>query len=353
LGSAITVSNLTPESNFNTTVTSFNDYMVFDKDEINLLESGRLWLGEKFDITTSYQFNFNFSNLIKTEPVKVTYHLAARSSSTSKFNILSNGNLLDEVSMPSVNTGSYTANFASLKSKTFNSFTPNEDTFSLSVEYEKGSASSIGWMDYLRINARRQLILTGDQMAFRDINSVANGNIAQFRIENISNNTLLWDVSNTSNILQIPLQFSANTGTCNLTTSVLREFIAFNPEGDFPSPTVIGEVQNQNLHALDQTDMLIIAPAKFISYANQVADHHRNEDQLKVNVITPDKIYNEYSSGAADVSAIRNFVKMFYDRATTENDMIKYLLLFGDGSFDNKGEQESNTNQILTYQSEN
>lgn len=353
LGSAITVSNLAPESNFNTTVTSFNDYMVFDKDKINLLESGRLWLGEKFDITTSYQFNFNFSNLIKTEPVKVTYHLAARSSSTSKFNIVSNGNLLDEVSMPSVNTGSYTANFASLKSKTFNSFTPNEDTFSLSVEYEKSSASSVGWMDYLRINARRKLILTGDQMAFRDINSVTNGNIAQFRIENISNNTLLWDVSNTSNILQIPLQFSGNTGTCNLTTSVLREFIAFNPEGNFPSPTVIGEVQNQNLHALDQTDMLIIAPAKFISYANQIADHHRNEDQLKVNVITPDKIYNEYSSGVADVSAIRNFVKMFYDRATTENDMIKYLLLFGDGSFDNKGEQESNTNQILTYQSEN
>ncbi|MQY79206.1 MAG: type IX secretion system sortase PorU, partial [Bacteroidetes bacterium] len=82
------------------------------------------------------------------------------------------------------------------------------------------------------------------------------------------------------------------------------------------------------------------------------AEYHINSDNLAIEVVTPGQIFNEFSSGAPDVAAIRDFVKMIYDRGTPEN-LIKYLLLFGDGSFDNISEHENNTNYILTYQSEN
>ena len=46
-----------------------------------------------------------------------------------------------------------------------------------------------------------------------------------------------------------------------------------------------------------------------------------------------------------DVSAIRDFLKMLYDRP---NSQLKYLLLFGDGSYDPKNRVPNNTNFIPT-----
>ena len=70
-------------------------------------------------------------------------------------------------------------------------------------------------------------------------------------------------------------------------------------------------------------------------------------------MVNPFQIYNEFSSGAQDIVAIRDFVRMFYERATSVNDLPKYLLLFGDGSYDNKNRLTDNTNFIPTYQSVN
>lgn len=337
----------------NVTVTNFDDYAIIDQDEINLLESGRLWLGDKFDVTTNYSYSFNFPNLKKNEPIVVTSNLVARSSSSTKFTFQSGSTSIGDISMSSVNTGSYTANYASQTEKTFTNYTPTSDQFEIAIEYEKSSASSIGWLNFLRVNARRELTFTDNQMAFRDTKSIETGNTAKYTLKNTNDKIQIWDVSNPESLKLILSSYSNNTTSFNADANILREYIAVDITGNFPSPEVIGTVQNQNLHALAQKDMLIISPTKFTSYANQIADFHETNDALKVQVINPEEIYNEFSSGAPDVSAIRNFVKMFYDRALNESEMPKYLLLFGDGSYDNKSDLENNTNQILTYQSEN
>ncbi|GAB7088324.1 type IX secretion system sortase PorU [Marinifilum fragile] len=352
-GSAQIIPQQNSESSFTNTVNAFNDYRVIDIDETNLLESGRLWLGQEFDVTTEFDYSFNFANIQNTSNAIVTARFAARSSSATSLKLSSGSINIGTINFSPVNTGSYTATYAKLEEKSFPSFTPSNDKLDIHLEYEKSSASSIGWLDYLRVNARCNLSLKGSQMAFRDIESVATGNISRFQIQNCSASTSVWDVSNQNAIKQIPLSLNGTTGSFNTTTSSLKEFIVFNPEGNFPEPKVIGNLQNQNLHSLPQTDMLIISANQFLSYAEQVAAYHRNNDDLHVTVVDQNAIFNEFSSGAHDVSAIRNFVKMFYDRSTGESDMIKYLLLFGDGSFDNKSDRESNTNKILTYQSEN
>lgn len=341
------------ESTFNTIVNSFNDYRVFDVDKTNLLESGRLWLGTEFDVSTEHHFEFSFPNLKANSPIKIGVNLAARSSSTTKFELISGSQNIGEVNLTAVNTGSYTANYASLKEEVFTEFIPNSDNFSISINYQKSSASSIGWLDFLRVNARRELIFTDSQMSFRDKESVGAGLISKFQIQNCKASTLVWDITDHSNIKQIQLSIAGTVGEFNTSTTNLKEFVVLNPDGEFPNPEIVGSIQNQNLHSLDQLDMLIISNSRFMSYAEQIANYHKNNDNLKVSVIDQESIFNEFSSGAPDVAAIRNFVKMFYDRSTNESDMIKYLLLFGDGSFDNKLSSESNTNKILTYQSEN
>ena len=120
----------------------------------------------------------------------------------------------------------------------------------------------------------------------------------------------------------------------------------------------VGEVANQNLHALPQQDMIIIAQPNFTTQAERLAEAHRTKDNLTVRVVTPESIYNEFSSGTPDATAYRRFMKMFYDRKTSEADAPKYLLLFGDGSFDNRKltsawKSVDMSNMLLTYQTEN
>ncbi|MCD8318959.1 MAG: type IX secretion system sortase PorU [Paraprevotella sp.] len=117
-----------------------------------------------------------------------------------------------------------------------------------------------------------------------------------------------------------------------------REYVAVDVNADFPSPTYIGTVANQNLHATGPTDMVIIIPAsgKLYAQAERIAEAHRNKEGLRVQIVRADQIYNEYSSGTPDATAYRRFMKMLYDRAETEADMPRYLLLFGDGVWDNR-----------------
>ena len=137
----------------------------------------------------------------------------------------------------------------------------------------------------------------------------------------------------------------------------LREFVVVKPS-QIKAPVTVGEVANQNLHALPQQDMIIIAQPNFTTQAERLAEAHRTKDNLTVRVVTPESIYNEFSSGTPDATAYRRFMKMFYDRQTSEADAPKYLLLFGDGSFDNRKltsawKSVDMSNMLLTYQTEN
>jgi hypothetical protein len=139
---------------------------------------------------------------------------------------------------------------------------------------------------------------------------------------------------------------------------MLKEYVALNPSGNFPKPDItdtggeLGIVENQDLHSTGSHQMLIVTHPLFQEAADSVAAFHRNKDNLQVVVATTRQVYNEFSSGAPDVSAIRDFAKMIYDRSSGDGDRLKYLLLFGDGSYNNISQDPGNSNFILTYQSE-
>jgi hypothetical protein len=339
------------ELNSNIIVNNFDAYRVVDLDNKNLLRSGQLWFGQIFDITTSYTLPFNFQNLNTNENISINTHVAGRSSSSTKFILSSDNNSVGEIDIPSVNTSSYTATYASQIRQRFTDYKATKDQFNIKIEYEKGSSSSIGWLDYMRLNARCQLQFEGEQLAFRDSRSAGLGNIANFKLKNANSNTMVWDVSESSQVKQIAIELDGTTADINVSHNELKELIAFNLNSKFPKPKFVGEIQNQNLHGLSATDLIIVSHPDFLNQANQIANFHKTQDQLKVSLVSTESVYNEFSSGTVDVAAIRNFVKMFYDRATTEDNMPKYLLLIGDGSYDNKLVSQSNTNKIPTYQS--
>lgn len=328
------------------TTSTFDDYKVHEVDQTNFIKSGRQWYGEEFDTQLTQNFTFSFPNIDLTAPVYVKSNLIARSFSPSNFRLNYNNTLIFQQNVAAVGS-SYTSDYAAenIANTTFNA---TGSDIVLALTYSPSTSTSVGYLNFLELNARRYLNMTGTQMNFRDKLSVGPGNVTLFNFT-ANSNVQVWDVTDPVNVKK--QEYGSGTSFV-LPTDELREFIAFDGSGYFfPAPA--GLIANQNLHGLGQMDMVIVSHPAFISEANRLAEFHRTKSNLDVVVVTPDQVYNEFSSGAHDIIGIRGFLKMFYDRATVPEDLPKYLLLFGDGSYDNKGTSSTNTNFIPTYQSLN
>ena len=107
---------------------------------------------------------------------------------------------------------------------------------------------------------------------------------------------------------------------------------------DLPVPEYLYHIMNQDHHADEAVDMVILIPTnqQVLVQAERIKDWHVQHDSLRVRIVPADELYNEFSSGTPDATAYRRYMKMFYDRAQTDGDMPRYLLLFGDGAWDNR-----------------
>ncbi len=105
-----------------------------------------------------------------------------------------------------------------------------------------------------------------------------------------------------------------------------------------PEPEYMYRITNQDHHADTVVDMVMIIPTsqKTLAQAEQLKAHHEQHDGLTVRIVPADELYNEYSSGTPDATAYRRYMKMMYDRATNDSEKPRYLLLFGDGGWDNR-----------------
>ena len=337
------------QNSSNQLVSSFNAYDYYERDLVNILKSGDKWFGEVFDVKTSYDFTFNFPNADLTIPLKIDYSVVGRSGSNSAFTLSTLG-VSDVVSIDDVDVDVHTTTYARMGVGSL--IAPlNSDIVNIDISYNKPSSVSIGWLDEIELNVRRKLIMHGNQLFYRDLNSIGTGNVSEFRLTGGAGDvSKIWDITDPFNVKEQQKVFSSNFHSYSLSTSSLREFVAFNTNYETQIFS-LGKVNNQNLHAISQADMVIVSHPNFLDQAALVSDFHKDNDGLNVITVTPEQIYNEFSSGSQDIVAIRDFMRMLYEKATVSSDFPKYLLLFGDGSYDNKNRVTSNTNFIPTYQS--
>ena len=130
--------------------------------------------------------------------------------------------------------------------------------------------------------------------------------------------------------------------------------------GAFPSPEYVYAITNQDHHADQEADMVMIIPTsqKLKAQAQRLAAFHEKRDSMRVNIVPADELYNEFSSGTPDANAYRRYLKMLYDRSGSGSRVPRYLLLFGDCVWDNRLRTAdcSSLNAddlLLCYESEN
>ena len=336
------------------TVNSFNERIFHEFDSVNLLSSGKEWLGEEFADAPgkafSRSFSINIPNLVVSSSATLVSNCVARSvNAASRFDVRINNQLSQQINLSSTGPGFYDL-FAQQSQQQSDILLPQE-SLQVNYTYVPGGFNAQGWLNFFEIHARRNLFLPNNgQLSFRDWNSVGN-NICEFIVSNVSGSTQVWDITDPLTPSRMQGSFSTNEFRFVNDAARLKEYIAFNTANAL-IPVNAGRIQNQDLHNIQQTDYLIISHGLLLSQAERLAAFHRQKNNLKVTVVTIDKVFNEFSSGAVDPVAIRDFVKMYYDKnASTPANRPKYLLLFGDASFDYKNRVVNNTNLIPAYQS--
>jgi len=339
--------NSLPEGNATDEVSNFNDFKFHEIESTNLIKSGKMFVGEHFIPTyNNYKVGFSFSNIDASATTTVSGVFVGKSSVLSNFK-LSYGSLSKTVNISATSTSGYI--YAKKSNFTWD-FTTGNPTITLDITYNSSpnDMKSEAWLDYIEVNTKRKLIFTGQNMLFRNISTVGVGKVTKYNLSNISSINKIWDVTNIFEIKNINYNISGSNATFTANSEILHEYVVIG--NNYNTPSSFSTIQNQNLHALGNIDMLIIANPNFNTDANTLANIHSVEDNISVKVINPNQIYNEFSAGKPDISAIRNFIKMLYDKSNKTYP--KYVLLYGDGSYDNKSPISSgNTNYILTYQS--
>jgi len=333
-------------------VNEFDDFAYFEEDTYNLLETGSRWFSSLMTPNSTFQKNFKFQDHISNEPIKIDIAVAARCDFSSSINLMVNN-----MDVGTVNFAPYSnfaeADYADLRERSFSKIVEGDDV-NFSLKYIT-PANGRCWPDYIRVQTRRKLNMPAGQLLFCDSRSVGVKNITEFRMGNAISGLKIWEITSPLKPIEIQSVIASNTLSFKVLTDSLRRFIAFDPMSDFPFIDKVEEVNNQNLHGLSTPDMLIITSPDFKSEAERLAQFHRQNSGLEVTVVNVGQVFNEFSGGIKDVTAIRNFVRTLYRKSFNSNtSKLKYLLLFGKGTYDNLHPVTSdNPCFIPTWQSEN
>jgi len=314
---------------------TFIERLYHEEELVNPGETGRNLLGEDFSSNTSQTFKFTLDGLVDGSEVKVATQFAAKTiGSASKVAFKYNGNNLSGISEINPVSSSEPDHYHYNSVYAVKSFTlSGTKDLNYNIAYTPAGNVYLARLDFISVNYERALDLSGKGYLPFSLNNKTN---SQYAISGASDKTHVWDITAVHQPVEMNLTYSENK--VNFTPSNgFREFIAFNENGSFPSPTFDEEVANQSIHGSDIPDMIILSPAEYMSQARQLASFHEEADSMRVLVLDHTKVFNEFSSGTPDAMAYRLLCKYFYDCGTDDDGhKLKYLLLMGNGYCDNR-----------------
>ncbi len=325
----------------NMSVSTFTHYDFYENDKINFGESGVLWFDEGFDIVTSKSYSFVVPEFTGTA-ARLTISAASTANQTSTFSIVADGTPLQNMPLGGLSSHDYAV--GSTRTYTISNIT---SPLTIDLTYNKPQSSSAAYLDYIELEMIGNLKMYTNQFPFCNPQTRGMNNITQFNIGNSNSLTKVWDVTIPTNPVQILGALNGTQFSFKSPTSDLRKFVAFNGSSYY-SVLNIGKVKNQNLIGTCDVDFIILSHPDFVSEAERLAQFRRENDGLSVMVVTPEQVYNEFSSGAQDPTAIRDFMRAIYKK--TEGVYPKYLLLLGRPSYDYRGKVSGTKLFVPNYQ---
>mgnify|MGYP006391424887 CR=1 FL=1 len=341
-----------------TDVTYYSYYQVQDIDSVNLIDrtgvsgGGRTFYGEQFAAgqTRTFTFSTPYAN---GDNSSVYIDMAANAATTSTVKAKLNNTSSKSIYISSI-PDHYTFGVAGTISMNGASEEQNQR---VTIQFVNSNASALAWLNYIEITTPSELVMTGSYMGIRSLVNRNTTNPVRFLLRNTTASTQIWDVTDLAAIQRMPTTMvDDQLAWVGTQADGVHEYIAVNTDGTkFVQAEVVGEVKNQNLHALSNIDYIIICPEGYEDVSEDLAKAHEAKQAITYAIVTDQQVYNEFSSGTPDATAYRWLMKMLYDRAKNGiGQQPRWLLLMGHGTFDNrKLLRNSGTSLLLTYQSKN
>lgn len=340
-----------------TEMSTFTEHIFYEQELFSPGETGNYLLGDDFRYNTSQTFDFTLDGYKPKETISVltSFGAAVTGSTSSLLTFTVNGDELQKSTSDEISA--LRSEYDNVRTcETVKQFSLEDENLKFGITFTYGGSVSIARLDHITINYVRMLDMNGQSsLQFRTDADTRN---AVCNLSGTSENTRIWDVTTSHTPIEVEYA-TANNDVARFapSSSGHHEYVAFNEDGQFPTPSFSGMISNQNLHANEIPDMIIISPQEFLEQAERIADMHRQLDTMRVLVVDHSLIFNEFSSGTPDVMAYRKLAKMFFDRGTSsDGHKLGYLLLFGRGSYDNRGITQAIINnpypRLLLWQSD-
>ena len=339
-------------------ITSYNAFAAHEQDLVNILNtripqqgSGRRWFGESLPSNSSTAFPLPLYHLEENQPVKIHAAVISTDTGTGTVQLLANDYAVSTLSLPAIadpekNPYAQKGFIKEIKEQVNSSSIGELRSLSLHLKSE-GSRFGTVFPDFLTVSALCRLQYREEALSFRSAQSLLHPEV-KYKIAAAPADLMVWDISNPQNAgLQKAvakdqsLSFGASSGS-------LKEYVAFRLT-DAKEPVSIQKTENQNLRADTSAELLIVCAPSLAEEAHRLASFRMQHDGLQVKVVTTAQIYNEFSSGAQDITAIRDYARFLYQ----EGGKLRYLLLFGRGYFDYKKRTGPDYNLVPVYESYN
>lgn len=324
-------------------ITSYDDVFIHEIDERNRLNSGRRWLGESLSPASglSLEVTFTGSNILSLDRAQL--EVVGESENAASVQMTVNDQVVGDLTIYPIKNGLYTPK--GIPASGAYALSGAVNTIKTKLTFDDEDGLSICYVDWFSVKVTRALAYEGGVLSFRSLQSVNNA-ISSFSIANTPSNFAVWDVTEATLPVRITHSTAGGTALFTTQTEEVKEFVAFSG-ASFPAPTPFGRVPNQSIKSNTSVDAVIIVHPAFLEQAQRLANFHASHSNLSVAVVTTRQVYNEFSSGRQDVSALRDYARYVYEIGGT----LKYLLLFGDASYDYKNRSEPYNNFVPVYES--
>lgn len=323
---------------------------VYEEDLFNLLEesnnnsgSGQMWVGQEISNNkiTKLGSAFNFSTAVGG-PTRIKATLLVRSDETEKIKLHFGDQSFERI-VAGVSLGDPEERYARnvVFDETFNLTDTEIKNAEISIEFIKSSPNGQAWIDDIEIEYVEHNRFDGTtKTIYPNTSAPSEINIST------STSTQIWQYIRQDSILE--LDFITNKDMVSVSISDNAPLILFDPSGAFLTPAGVQKIAPRDIRNIGSIDMAIVYHSLFEKSAERLANHRSSFSQLNVAIINVEDIYNEYGSGQHTPEAIRWFAQDMWDSQTS----FKYLLLFGDGSYDYRGISKTHAYQsfVPTYE---
>lgn len=336
----------------------FMERLLHEQELVCPGESGAIWLGEDFRTKKSQTFPFSLTGIVgKDAKMRVRFGARTAGGGGAYIMLSANGNRLpstefDKIPVPTLSTNPFVT-----MANTGKSLEGVGNSLNVGIDFSYTGTLFQARLDYIEVFYPKALQLINDELYFYGTFKPG----TPLTLSGCSDKTIIWDVTDPNRPQLVNYASSESKASFYVEYEGYREYMAFDPEK--VSRTVeaagnVGSVANQDIHAMEIPDMVIITLPEYIEASRRLAALHERVDSMRVHVLTPDAIYNEFSGGKPDVSAFRRMLKMWYHRGQESPDAdhkLRYCIIMGKPTYDNRAIQLKPSaigyNPMIIYQS--